>query len=171
MPLPSKDSPTKPTLLVNSNNLLEFTSLQTSDSGKYACTLEDEQDQESDWIEVRVDEYEPISIEISTKFDTDQDDDSKTANKEIVLMCWSLKGKPQPTIKWFRDNDNEIYEKIGTIRVNEFGSELTLKPDHARGVFKCVARNNIEEKVVYTNTGEPLRIRLLLNCRNNNFFV
>lgn len=135
----------EPVLLSTTDNLLEFKSLETSDSGKYACVANETY--LSEWVEVRVDEYEPISLEIHVKEEEDVSESS-----DIVLMCLNLRGKPKPAIKWSRSDNSDIEEDEATIIENEFGAELRLKSSHTRGIFKCLAKNSVEKKIVFINT-------------------
>lgn len=134
---------------VGFNNVIEFDGVKKSDAGKYACVVksgEDEEKQEytSEWVEVRVDEYEPIALEIYESEDED----------EIVLLCVNMRGKPTPTIQWLRDDDDDgqIDDDQGRVVSNEFGLELRLKQTHTSGIFKCVASNDLEKKIAFINT-------------------
>lgn len=138
--LASDDLESDPVIVSDSSHL-EFKSLKTKDSGKYACRVNDEY--ESDVYEVRVDEYEPLSLEIYVQ-ETSGDE------KEIILLCLNLRGKPSPKIEWLTDDGEQI--ENANIVSNEFGVELRLPRDHTPGIFKCVAQNELEQKIAFINT-------------------
>lgn len=136
-------------VVVSSSSSLSFESLEVRDSGKYYCVVDEKY--ESETIEVHVDEYEPISLQI---FVREPDSEASGGDSDgIVLLCTNLKGKPEPKIEWLHDDGTSLEQDSDiSLSKNQFGLELKLGASYNKGILKCVAKNEVETKIVFINT-------------------
>lgn len=90
---------------------------------------------------------------------------------EVILSCLSLKGKPEPKIEWLRDDGTDIDDS--QLSRNEFGLELRLNgtKENNNGVYKCVGKNELEEKLAFIKIKESKSNFLKLICENFFFHL
>lgn len=132
-------------LLVSRESKLTFTEVQLENSGLYLCkciTIEDTPLELSEQVNITVENYEPIAIEL----------DYEEKEDEILLECIVTGGLPLPKLEWTRPNNLAINNE--SLFWHPFGSiilVLSKNETSTNGIFQCVASNKYETKIDQLN--------------------
>lgn len=122
---------------------LVIKSVNLEDSGKYSCEVSNEFGVAVSRCEVDVEEIKESPTFIS-KLQVVQVSEGKTAEFQV-----KVKGAPQPTIDWYKDDKKiEIQERYKIIDVEKNSSKLIIENCRIsdKGRVKCVAKNTVGEK-------------------------